>query len=214
MRTVVLLDWKKISVYSVVGLIWALSSGCSSKSLDTNVALESLRSVPDYQYVIGPGDSVNVFVWRNSEVSTSVTVRPDGKITTPLVEDLQASGKTPSQLARNIEEVLSTYIKEPSVTVVVSGFVGPYNQQVRVVGEAAQPQALAYREHMTLLDVMIAVGGLTEYAAGNKARLTRYVNGEEQTFVVRAADLTKDGDISANVYMLPGDVLIIPETWF
>lgn len=201
-------------VFQLIGLAWiGLSLGCAGGNTLPPGA-EALKAAPDYQYIIGPGDNINVFVWRNPEVTASVAVRPDGRITTPLVEDLQASGKTPSELARDVEKVLSEYIKDPSVTVVVSGFVGPYSQQVRVVGEAAQPQALAYREHMTLLDVMIAVGGLTEYAAGNKARLTRYVNGEEQTFVVRAADLTKDGDISANVYMLPGDVLIIPETWF
>ncbi len=197
-----------------VGAAVLLVAGCSGNKVNPAASLDALKAVPDYQYLIGPGDNVNIFVWRNPEVSTSAPVRPDGKITTPLVEDLQASGKTPTELARDVEKILSTYIKDPSVTVIVTGFVGPYSQQVRVVGEAAQPQALAYRERMTLLDVMIAVGGLTEYAAGNRATLVRRVNGKEHSYLVRASDLVKDGDIGANVYMLPGDVLIIPESWF
>lgn len=186
--------------------------GCASNVLPSTD--KGLKKVADYNYLIGPGDNVNIFVWRNPEVTMSVPVRPDGKITTPLVEDLQASGKTPSELARDIEKVLSSYIKDPAVTVIVTGFVGPYDEQIRVVGEAAKPQALPYRERMTLLDVMIAVGGLTEFAAGNRTTLVRHVNGREQTYRVYVEDLIKNGDISANVYMLPGDVLIIPETWF
>lgn len=167
---------------------------------------------PDY--IIGPGDTLQVFVWRNPEVSTSVPVRPDGKISTPLVEDLAAAGKTPTQLARAIERELSNFLKEPLVTIMVSGFVGPYSQQIRVVGEAGKPQVLAYREHMSLLDVMIAVGGLTEFAAGNKASVVRNVDGSQQQFGIRLDDLVREGDISANVPMLPGDILIIPESWF
>lgn len=167
----------------------------------------------DYIYIIGPGDNVNIFVWRNPEVSQSVTVRPDGKITTPLVDELQASGKTPTQLARDIEEVLSIYIRQPIVTVMVAGGVGPFTEQIRVVGEAANPQALTYREKMTLLDLMIQVGGVTEFAAANNATILRVVNGELRQYGVRIDDLLKGGDISANVDMLPGDVLIIPESW-
>ena len=177
-------------------------------------AEQNMPEVDGYNYLIGPGDNVNIFVWRNEEVSQSVPVRPDGKITTPLVEDLQAAGKTPSGLARDIEKVLSKYIKDPSVTVIVTGFRGPYSQQVRVIGQAVTPQALPYAERMTLLDVMIAVGGLTEFAAGNRTTLVRRVNGEEMEYRVRVDDLVKDGDISANVYMLPGDTLIVPEAWF
>ncbi len=165
-------------------------------------------------YVIGAGDNINIFVWGNPELSTSVPVRPDGRITTPLAEDVQASGKTPSQLAREMEARLSRYIKNPVVTVTVSSFVGRASEQIRVVGEAAQPQSLPYRENMTLLDVMIAVGGLTEFAAGNRATLVRTVNGERKQYRVRVDDLIRDGDIRANVDMLPGDVLIIPEAWF
>jgi len=168
----------------------------------------------DYTYLIGPGDSVNIFVWRNPEISNSVTVRPDGKITSPLVEELLASGKTPEQLARDVEEVLSTYIKEPIVTVMVSGFVGPYSEQIRIVGEAANPQAIPYREKMTALDVMIAVGGLTEFAAGNRASVVRVVDGEQKAYQIKLNDLLRNGDINANVDMKPGDVLIIPESFF
>ena len=165
-------------------------------------------------YVIGPGDSLTVFVWGDAELSTEVVVRPDGLITTPLVEDLQASGKTPTQLARTLEEKLSKFVKNPKVTISVTAFVGRYTEQVRVVGQAAQPQSLPYRDGMTLLDVIISVGGLTEFAAGNKATIVRKVGGQTKQFRVRLDDLIRDGDISANTRMMPGDVLIIPETWF
>lgn len=165
-------------------------------------------------YVIGPGDTLNVFVWGDSELSTEVVVRPDGLITTPLVEDLQASGMTPTKLARTLEAKLSEFVKNPKVTVSVTDFVGRYTEQVRVVGQAAQPQSLPYRDGMTLLDVIISVGGLTEFAAGNKATVVRKVKGQTQQFRVRLDDLIRDGDISANAKMMPGDVLIIPETWF
>ncbi|MGF1529322.1 MAG: XrtA/PEP-CTERM system exopolysaccharide export protein [Candidatus Competibacterales bacterium] len=170
--------------------------------------------VASYNYRIGPGDALTVFVWRNPEVSADVTVRPDGKITTPLVEDLQAAGKTPAQLATDIEEVLATYIRQPDVTVITSGFSGTYQEQVRVVGQATEPQAIPYSQNMSLLDVMIRVGGLTEFAAGNRAKLVRQVDGEAQEYRVRLADLLQDGDVSANVSVQPGDVLIIPETVF
>ena len=165
-------------------------------------------------YIIGAGDSVEIFVWRNTELSASVTVRPDGKITTPLIEDVPASGKTPTQLARDMEKELEVYVKNPVVTVMVNGFVGPYSEQIRVVGQAANPQALPYRDQMSLLDLIIAVGGLTEFADGNKSKVVRVVDGSWQEFGVRIDDLVNGADISANVYMLPGDILIIPESWF
>ncbi len=167
-----------------------------------------------HDYLVGPGDNVDVIVWRNPEVSMAVPVRPDGKITTPLVEDLPASGKTSTQLARDIEQALSKYIQQPVVTVVVTEFIGPYTEQIRVVGEAAKPQALPYREQMTLMDVLIEVGGMTDFAAGNKARIIRNVDGKQQQFSVRLDDLIRDGDISANVPMRQGDVLVIPESFF
>lgn len=199
-----------VRMLCLVVSVWGLSGCATNVSSSTDA---TLNEVAEYNYIVGPGDNVNIFVWRNQEVSMSVPVRPDGKITTPLVEDLQASGKTPSELARDIEKVLSAYIKDPAVTVIVTGFVGPYDQQIRVVGEAAKPQALPYRVRMTLLDVMIAVGGLTEFAAGNRTTLVRRINGQEQKIQVHVEDLIKDGDISANVHMLPGDILIIPESW-
>jgi polysaccharide export outer membrane protein len=170
--------------------------------------------VSQYEYLIGPGDSVQIFVWRNPEVSTTVTVRPDGRISTPLVEDVIASGKTPTQLARELEVVLGTYIKDPLVTVIVSGFVSLFDEQIRIVGEAAQPQALQYRRGMTVLDVMIQVGGLTEFANGNRTVLSRVVEGERVESTVRLDDLIRDGDMTANLEMRPGDILIIPESFF
>ncbi|GAB4345506.1 MAG: polysaccharide export protein [Gammaproteobacteria bacterium] len=165
-------------------------------------------------YTIGPGDQLNVFVWGNEDLSVVVPVRPDGKITTPLVEDVQAAGKTPTQLARDIERRLARYVKNPIVTVTVSSFVGSSNEQIRVIGQAAQPRSIPYRVNMTVLDVIIAVGGLTEFAAGNRATIVRGPQGKQQSFRVRLKDLVEKGDISANVVMQPGDILIIPESWF
>ena len=171
-----------------------------------------VNASPDY--IIGPLDTLNIFVWRNPELTQTIPVRPDGRISIPLIEDLQAAGKTPTQLARDIEAQLKKYLQEPIVTVIVQNFNGPYDRQVRIVGEAAHPQAIPYHEHMSLLDVMIAVGGLTQYASGNRATVVRNVNGQETEFRVRISDLVKDGDVTANVSMLPGDILIIPQAWF
>jgi polysaccharide export outer membrane protein len=168
----------------------------------------------DTPYLVGPGDMLNVVVWRSPELSVTVPVRPDGKITTPLVEDLQASGKTATQIARQIEQGLSRYVQSPVVTVIITGFAAPYNQQVRVIGEATKPQALAFRENMTLLDVMIAVGGITDFAAGNKASILRTEGGKTRQFGVLLTDLIKRGDLSANVQMRPGDILVIPQSLF
>ncbi len=170
-------------------------------------------SVSAHQYVIGPLDSVTITVWRNPELSTTTAVRPDGRISAPLVEDVPAIGKTTTELARDIEKALTRYLHDPVVTVTVNGFQGPYGEQVRVVGEATKAQAIPYRQSMTLLDVMIHVGGLTDYADGNHAVLVRGAEGGKQ-YSVRLRDLIKRGDISANVDMLPGDVLIIPQSWF
>lgn len=189
-----------------------LTGGCGF--LGPARAPATVEQVTDYRYIIGPGDSFQIMVWQNPEVSMSVTVRPDGMITTPLIEDLQAAGKTPTQLARDIEKALADYIRDPIVTVIMGGFGGPYSQQIRVVGQAARPQALQYREHMTVLDAMISVGGLTTYAAGNRANIIRNVDGTQQVFRVRLDDLINGGDIKANVDVLPGDILVIPETIF
>ena len=169
---------------------------------------------PRPDYLVGPLDTLSIFVWRNPDLSQTVPVRPDGRISLPLIDDLPAAGKTPTQLAHDIEGRLKKYIQDPIVTVIVTAFNGPYGRQVRVIGEAAHPQAIPYRDNMTLLDVMIAVGGLTQYASGNRGTIVRTVDGKETPFRVRIADLIKDGDVSANVQMLPGDVLIIPQSWF
>ncbi|MBI2798796.1 MAG: polysaccharide biosynthesis/export family protein [Gammaproteobacteria bacterium] len=168
----------------------------------------------DWTYRIGPGDSLNIFVWRNPELSQTVAVRPDGKFSTPLVKEFLATGKTPPQLAVELEKLLGEYVRDPLVTVTPSGFVGEYEDQVRVVGEATRPTATPYKKNMSILDLMIQVGGLTEFAAGNRAVLVRYTGGKEEEYKVRLHDLVKDGDISANVAMQPGDILIIPEAWF
>ena len=170
-------------------------------------------SSSEYEYIIGPLDTVNIIVWRNPELSMTVPVRPDGKVTTPLVDDLPALGKSPTALARDIEKALGKYIRDPVVTVVVTNFVGPSSEQIRVIGEAAKPQILAFRKNMTLLDVMIAAGGLTDFADGNKATIYR-VAGGGNSYSVRLQDLVKRGDITANVDMQPGDILIIPQSWF
>lgn len=187
----------------------ALLLGCSTTDLPPAPKQAALS---DYRYVIGPLDTVSIVVWRNPDLTTSVPVRPDGRITTPLAEDVQAIGRTPSDLARDVEKVLSKYIRDPAVTVVVTGFQGPYNQQVRVIGEAAKPAALPYRNGMTLLDAMIAVGGLTDFANGNGAVLVRA--SDKRQYAVRLRDLIGRGDIGANVELLPGDVIIIPQSWF
>ncbi|MBA3058906.1 MAG: sugar ABC transporter substrate-binding protein [Rhodoferax sp.] len=167
----------------------------------------------DYNYVVGAGDTLNIIVWRNPELSLSVPVRPDGKVSTPLVDELVAQGKTSVEIARDVEKALSKLVRDPVVTIIVTSFVGPYSEQIRVVGEAARPQALPYKQKMTVLDVMIAVGGLTDFADGNAASITRASEGDKR-YSVRLKDLIKRGDISANVEMKPGDVLIIPQGWF
>jgi polysaccharide export outer membrane protein len=188
----------------------AMAAGCATSSLPPAPAQ---AATADYNYIIGAGDSVNIVVWRNPELSGSYPVRPDGKISAPLVEELVAQGKTSVELARDVEKKLSTYVRDPVVTVIVTGFVGPYSEQIRVVGEAARPLFLPYKQKMTLLDVMIAVGGLTDFADGNRAIIQRTSDGNKQ-YAVRLKDLIKRGDLSANVEMRPGDILIIPQGLF
>ncbi len=207
----------RLSQFSVSkNLFWlvaALIAGCASAPQDTLPPASYKSSETDY--IVAPNDTLAVFVWNNPDLSVVVPVRPDGKITTPLAEDIKASGKTPSELAREIEQKLAHFVKSPEVSVTVTEFVGRYSEQIRVVGEAANPQSLPYREAMTVLDVVIAAGGLTQFADGNKATLVRDVDGETRKFQVRLDDLINKGDISANVDILPGDVLIIPEvSWF
>jgi len=200
----------RLSCILAVSFILAACTGApSTKPVSTGKPAKATS-----EYLIGPGDRLQVFVWRNPEISVTVPVRPDGRISTPLVEDLVAVGKTPSDLSRDIEKILAKYIRTPIVTVIVTDFVGTFGEQIRVIGQAANPKALSYREKMTLLDVMIQVGGLAEFAAGNRAKLVRYEGGEQTVLRVRLQDLVEKGDISANMPMRPGDVLIIPEARF
>ncbi len=171
-------------------------------------------STKDWTYRVGPGDSLNIFVWRNPELSTTVAVRPDGKFSTPLIKEFLAAGKTPPQLSIELEKELGEYVRDPLVTVIPSGFVGQYVDQVRVVGEASKPTAIPYKKHMTALDLMIQVGGLTDYAAGNRTVLVRYMGGKETEYRIRLDDLIRDGDFSANIDLQPGDILIVPQAWF
>ena len=188
-----------------------LFTGCSSVG---GPPLEANQASETTEYLVGPGDSLNIFVWRNPEVSTGVTVRPDGRISAPLVEELMVEGLTPAAVARKVEEVLSTYIRDPIVTVMVGGFVGAKSQQIRVLGNAVQPMSLPYSRGMSLLDVMIAVGGMNDFADGDNAQLIRLEKGTQKSYTVKLDSLVKDGMIAENRLLMPGDVLIIPETWY
>jgi polysaccharide biosynthesis/export protein len=189
-----------------------LLGGCGAMRGDLPPAPAQAASA-DYAYVIGAGDTLNIIVSGNPELSLTVPVRPDGKLSTPLVDELPVQGKNPVDVAREIEKRLAKYVRDPVVTVIVTSFVGPYSEQIRVVGEAARPQVLPYKQKMTVLDVMIAVGGLTDFAAGNRATIMRTSEGNKQ-YGVRLKDLIKDGDMSANVEMKPGDILVIPQGLF
>ena len=170
---------------------------------------------PASNYLIGPGDTLSVFVYQAPQLSVpSLQVRPDGRISMPLIPDINAAGKTPTALAKDIENRLKEYVKQPNVSVIVSGFIGPLDRQIRVIGEATEPLAIPYRDGITVLDVMIQTKGLTRYAAGNNATIARTVGGKRQTIKVRLSDLIRDGDIDQNVAMMPGDTLIIPQSWF
>lgn len=200
------------AMWSLLALMFAmLLAGCASSGAfppaPANVG------TTDISYKIGPLDTLNVVVWRNPELSMTLTVRPDGRISTPLVEDTLAAGRTPSELARDIEKSLSKVIRDPVVTVVVGGFQGTFSEQIRIVGEAAKPQSVPYRQDMTILDVMIQAGGLTDFADGNGAVLVRGAESGKQ-YRLRLKDLLKRGDISANVAVKPGDIIIVPQSWF
>ncbi len=186
-------------------------TGCSSTM--PRPPAPALVEAPELRYRIGPLDSLTIVVWRNPELSSTVTVRPDGFVAMPLVADQRAAGLEPHQLAREIEQALVKYIRDPVVSVMVGGFQGLYADQIRIVGEASKPQAVPYRKNMTLLDVMIQVGGITDFADGNEAVLVRGSESDRQ-YRIRLKDLLRRGDISANVVMLPGDIVIVPQSWF
>lgn len=197
----------------MAGLVFGLIlAGCAATYPDA--PQKSFMEEDKSEYLIGPGDNLQVFVWRNPDLTASVPVRPDGRISVPLIENVIAAGKTPSALGAEIEEILKEYVQEPKVTIIVTGFVGPFAEQIRIVGEATSPQAISYKKDMTILDAMIQVGGLTEYASGNRAVIVRKIDGQEHIYRVRLNDLLRGGDVGANVELVPGDVIIIPETRF
>ncbi len=202
-----------VAIPSLMTLILFMA-GCGGSGVRSVDAASVDEASQNDEYIIGPGDGLQIFVWGHDDLSSTIQVRPDGAISTPLVEDLQAAGKSPTVLARAVEERLSEYVRSPTVTVIVQQFVGEYQRQIRVVGQAAEPQALSYRNGMTLLDVMIQVGGLSEFASGNRAKVVRKQDGKEVSIKVRVDDLLNKGDMDQNIRMLPGDVLIIPESIF
>src|SRR3954471_4706981 len=193
-------------------------NGCVSggRSELPPAAFVASHEQPGEEYIIGPLDQLNIFVWRNPELSAKVQVRPDGRITTPLISDMPAVGKTPAMLADDMKIALGEFIKDPIVSVIVENFSGTYSQQIRVVGATEKPASIPYRANMTVLDAMIAVGGLSEFASGNRSRLVRYdrQTGKQREYKIRLGDLLKNGDVSANVKLEPGDVIIIPQSMF
>ncbi|MCP1677135.1 polysaccharide export outer membrane protein [Natronocella acetinitrilica] len=205
------MGWAAFSRLALVGLVALAVSACGGfRSSD----IPSPGPVETPDYVIGAGDQLQIYVRNNPDLSVSLPVRPDGKISVPMVQDVQAAGKTPTRLGRDLETELAQFIREPTVTVMVMGFVGEYADQVRVIGQAAQPQSLAYRNGMTVLDALIQVGGLTPFAAGNRATLVRQRNGDSSSYRLRLNDLLNDGDVRHNHALRPGDIIIIPEAYF
>ena len=204
----------RCAVALVASLVLAACSSIGGEKLAAapSSASDAAAAAPDY--LIGPLHQLEIFVWRAPELSTKVTVRPDGRISTPLVEDMVAAGKTPSTLASDLEGVLREFVRTPEVTVIVSDFTSTFDQQVRVLGEAQKPTALPYQTGMTTLDVMVAVGGLTEFAAGNRAVLIRGQGEDRMSYRLKLDDLLRKGNIAANVPVLPGDVILIPESAF
>lgn len=210
MRIVSLLNMQVFRILALLaGCAYAMASASESAPTPSQAAPPAVAS----DYRIGPGDSLRVFVFENEQLSTTVPVRPDGKISTPLVEDMVAVGKTPSQLARDIEKALSVYVKTPKVDVVVMVALSVYSQ-VKVIGQVKEPQALPYHDGMTVLEALLSVKGLTQFAAGNRARIVRVVNGKQQEIKVKLGSLVNEGDLSQNLPLAPGDVLVVPETRF
>jgi polysaccharide export outer membrane protein len=190
-----------------------LMVSCASAPAAAPTATHAEDKSPGSNYIIGPGDSLEVFVWRNPDLTVTVPVRPEGKISTPLVEDMVATGKTPPQLARDMEKVLSEYVREPKVNIIVTTAISE-SSHVQVVGQVQKPQALPYREGMRVLDAILAVGGLTQFASGNRARIVRMENGKETIIHVKVADLVNNGDVKQNTLLKPGDVLVVPQSIF
>jgi len=205
--------FKKYFIFIVISSFFILTA-CTEKKILKELPVATGEERHSTNYRIAPGDGINIFVWRNPEVSTSVTVRPDGFLSAPLLEEVPAAGKTATELAEIVTQRLKKYLKDPLVSIIINGFVGTYQDQVRVLGEATNPRSMLYRDAMTLLDVMISVGGLTNFADGDRAILVRKENGKLEEYRIRLKSLLKRGDTSANVDMKPGDIIIIPEAWF
>jgi len=206
---------RRLCTVSMVFAALVIASGCAEQPTVVSSQVGAVPAEPTQsEYRIGPGDTLQVFVWNQPELTVTVPVRPDGMISTPLIEGVPAEGKTAAQLARDLETALAEFVRNPKVSVMITSFVGTYGDQIRVVGQAGRPQSLPYRANMSLLDVVIAVGGLAEFAAGNRAVIVREQDGQQLRIPVRLRDLIDDGDIGANVPMRPGDVLIIPESRF
>ncbi len=207
------------SLLASSAMLSMMLTGCAGGSAGPQLppaSFVAMQEGPGEDYIIGPLDELTIFVWRNPELGAKVQVRPDGRITTPLITDMPAVGKTPKMLADDITLQLSQYIQDPLVSVIVNKFAGTYSQQVRVIGATGKPASLPYRANMTLLDAMIAVGGLSEYASGNRAKLIRFdkETGKQKEYGLRLGDLLRKGDSKANVMLMPGDVIIIPESQF
>ena len=205
---------KSVSSRTFALVILALAGLTACAAPGTPAAPVSANQAEPAAYLIGPGDQLQISVWHNPELSTTVPVRPDGRISTPLVDDETAAGKTPQQLGQDIAARLKKFVADPIVTVIVSNFVGAYSEQIRIVGEAVTPKSIPFQAHMTALDAMIAAGGLTPYAAGNRAKIVRHVDGKEVDLNVRLSDLLKNGDLGANTDLRPGDIIIIPQSYF
>lgn len=207
---------RMLAACAMLGMMLTGCAGTASGPQLPPASFVAMQEGPGEDYIIGPLDELTIFVWRNPELGAKVQVRPDGRITTPLITDMPAVGKTPKMLADDITLQLSQFIQDPLVSVIVNKFAGTYSQQVRVVGATEKPASLPYRANMTLLDAMIAVGGLSEFAAGNRAKLIRFdkASGKQKEYSIRLGDLLKKGDSKANVMLMPGDVIIIPESSF
>jgi polysaccharide biosynthesis/export protein len=205
------IGWFRSILLAILALALA---GCADGGSIAASKLSSTPVVSQADYRIGPGDQLKIFVWHNEDLSTSVVVRPDGKISTPLVNDIIAAGKTPAQLTEDLTKVLSEYVRSPKVNVTVVSFVGTFSDQIRVVGQATHPKVIAYRAGMTILDVMLEAGGLAEHASGNKTKVLRVIGGKTQKIAVKLNNLLYDGDVTQNIAMMPGDVVVVPLSIF
>lgn len=208
--------WRPVLAALSGAALLATLAGCSTfPRAPTGLPSGAVASDEDSAYLIGPTDQLSIFVWRQPELSSQPIVRPDGKISVPLIDDMPAAGRTPTALGSAIAVALKEYIQDPKVTIIVTNFVGPFDRQIRILGAAVKPQAIPFKRNMTVLDVMIEVGGLSEFASGNRAILTRSTSaGAQQRFQLHLDDLLNNGDLKENAYVLPGDIIIIPETYF